>query len=88
MTLGISILDEGILYIQQGLGWIRETINNLAGYIPGIEQNLVVTILFLALSLYAGNFIVKKFAIKPFAFPYLPWTLIISISIFLNLIYL
>lgn len=88
MGLGIEFLDIGIGYIQQGLGWVRGMIGTLAGYIPGIEQNLAVTILFLGLSLYAGNLIVNKFVTRPLSGSYVLWTLIISLSIFLNLMYM
>lgn len=87
MGLGISILDEGVGYIRLALGWIRDIITSASGYIPGIEQNLAVTILFLVLSLYAGNFIVNKFVTRPFSGSYIFYTLLISLSIFLNLMY-
>ena len=85
-SLGIDFLDLGINYIRQGLMWIRDTLTNVAGYLP-LDANLAVTIVFLAVSLWLGNIIAKKFVTKPMSFPYLLWTIVISISIFLNLMY-
>ena len=53
----------------------------------GIEQ-LSLMILFLAVALLAGHFITKRFVTRPFQLSYLPWVLVIAISIFLNLMYL
>lgn len=88
MEIGIGLLDTGMFYIQQGLEFVRGILNKVAGLIPFGETTLVVTIIFLLASLWAGNFIVKRFVTHPFQFPYLIYYLIISISIFLNLMYL
>lgn len=87
MSLGIEILDTGLGYIQQGLDWIRGILTKVAGWLP-LNPDLSVSIIFLLASLWIGHFIVKKFVVRPFSPAYIVWTLIISISIFLNLMYL
>ena len=87
MALGIGILDTGLGYLQQGLDWVRNLLTTIAGWLP-LDAELSVTILFLLVSLWAGHFITKKFVIHPLSGSYIFWTLIISLSIFLNLMYL
>ena len=87
MTLGIEVLDTGVVYIRQGLEFLRGILLKIAEFIPVGDSNLVVTAVFLLASLVIGNFIAKRFVVRPFSLPYLPWTLIIAISIFLNLKY-
>lgn len=82
----IEIINTGIGYIQQGLEVVRTFLMKITGYLPW-DANLSVMILFLAVSFLAGNFIVKRFVTRPFEFTYLPYTLLIIISIFLNLMY-
>lgn len=84
---GIEIINKGIGYIQQGLEWFRNLLIRIAGFLP-IDAELSVMVLFLAASLLVGHFIVKRFVTRPFQLSYLPWLLIISVSIFLNLYYL
>jgi len=88
MEIGLNLLDKGMSYIQQGLDFVRNILNKVAGFIPFGEPNLIVTIVFLLASIFIGQFIAKKFTVKPFAMPYIIWTIIISLSIFLNLMYL
>ena len=87
MEIGIGILDTGFGYIQQGLDWVRNLLTTVAGWLP-MDAELAVTILFVLVSLYLGQFIVKRFVMHPFSIGYLFWTIIISLSIFLNLMYL
>jgi len=86
--IGIGLLDDGMSYIQQGLEFVRGILTTVAGWIPFGEPELVVTIIFLLASLFIGHFIAKKFVVRPFTPAYIVWTLIIAISIFLNLMYL
>ena len=88
MEIGIGLLDTGMSYVSQGLEFIRGILNKIASWIPFGEPNLVVAIVFLLASIFIGQFIAKKFTVKPFAMPYIIWTIIISLSIFLNLMYL
>ena len=88
MEIGLNLLDKGMSYIQQGLDFVRNILNKVAGFIPFGEPNLIVTIVFLLASIFIGQFIAKKFTVKPFSMPYIIWTIIISLSIFLNLMYL
>ncbi len=87
MALGIGILDTGFGYIQQGLDWVRNLLTTVAGWLP-LDAELSVTILFLLVSFYFGHFITKKFVMHPLSGSYILWYLIISLSIFLNLMYL
>jgi len=88
MSLGIGILDTGLGYIQQGLSWVRDILTRVAGWLPLGEPELIVTIVFLLASFWVGHFITKRFVTRPFSGSYILWYLIISISIFLNLMYL
>ena len=88
MKIGLGLLDQGMGYVQQGLNFVRGILTKIAGWIPIGEPELIVTIIFLLASLWIGQFITKKFTVKPFAMPYIIWTIIISLSIFLNLMYL
>ncbi len=88
MEIGIGLLDTGMSYIQQGLEFVRGILTKVAGWIPFGEPTLIVTIIFLLASLWLGHFIVKRFVIRPTEFPYIIWYIIISLSIFLNLMYL
>ena len=83
----ISWIDKGISYIQIGLDWVRNIVDKVAGWLP-FETSLITTILFLLLSLWLGQTIAKKFTTKPLSMPYVIWTIVIAISIFLNLVYL
>lgn len=87
MEIGIGLLDQGLGYVQSGLTWVRELLTSVAGWLP-INSDLAVTIVFLVASLWAGQFIIKKLVTRPFSVGYIPYTLIVSISIFLNLMYL
>lgn len=87
MEIGIGFLDQGLGYIQQGLDFIRGILTTVAGWLP-LNPDLSVSIIFLLASLWVGHFIIKKFTTRPFSLPYIVWTLIIAISIFLNLMYL
>lgn len=84
----LQLVDEGVAYATSGITFVRELLTNLAGYLPFMEANLAVAIVFLFASLWAGNFIVDKFVTRPFSMPYIAYTLAISASVFLNLMYL
>ena len=88
MSLGIEFLDTGMSYIQQALQFVRDALHKVADIIPMGDPNLIITILFLLTSLWLGHFVAKRFVTQPFSMGYLLWTLVISISIFLNLMYL
>lgn len=88
MEIGLGLLDQGMGYIQQGLNFVRSLLIKVAGWIPFGEPTLIVTIVFLLASLFLGHLIVKRFVTRPLQFPYLIYYLIISLSIFLNLMYL
>mgnify|MGYP001563284384 CR=1 FL=1 len=87
MNLGIGFLDKGMSYIQQGLEFVRSILNKIATILP-FDPQLSVTVVFLLTSLWLGHLISKKFVVSPLSGSYILWTLIISISIFLNLMYL
>ena len=87
MGLGIAILDTIMGYVSQGLELIRSILNKVAALSP-FDPTLSVTVIFLLASIWFGHFITKKFVTQPFSIGYLPWTLIISLLIFLNLLYL
>ena len=86
MEIGIGLLDQGMSYVQQGLEFIRSILTTVAGWLP-LNPELSVSIIFLLASLFIGHFIAKKFVVRPFTPVYIIWTLIIAISIFLNLIF-
>lgn len=88
MSLGVKFLDDGMGYISQGLQFVRDILYKIAGFIPVGDPNLVTTIIFLAVSIWLGHLITRKFVTTPLSMSYLPWTIIISLSIFLNLLYL
>ncbi len=83
----VEIINQGIEYARQGLEVVRNFLVGIIGVLPWDEQ-LSLMIIFLATSLLVGYFIVHRFVTRPFQLSYLPWLLIISISIFLNLMYL
>jgi len=83
----LEIVNSGIGYTQQGLEWIRNFLIKIAEYLP-IDAELSVMILFLAVSLFIGHFIAKRFVTRPWQLSYIIYTLIISISLFFNLMYL
>ena len=87
MTLGIEVLDIGLGYIREGLEFVREILMKIANFVPIGNPELIVTIVFLLASLWIGHFIVKRFVTRPWSGGYVLWYLIISISIFLNLMY-
>ncbi len=83
----VEIINQGIGYVRQGLDVVRDFLMNITGWLPWDEQ-LSVMIVFLVVSLLVGHIITKRFVTRPLQLSYLPWFLIISISIFLNLMYL
>ena len=87
MTEIVDLVNQGIGYARQGLDVVRGFLLKIVGFLPWDEQ-LSLMLLFLAVSLFAGHFITKRFVTRPFQLPYLIWFLVISASIFLNLLYL
>ena len=83
----IQYLETGIGYIQNGLGVVRDFLTKITTFLPWEAQSSL-TILFLILSFWAGYFITSRFVTRPLQLSYLPYFIIISISIFLNLMYL
>jgi len=83
----IEYINTGIGFIQQGLNFIRVNLTKLVSFLP-LDPQLSTTIIFLLFSLWLGGFIAKKFTTKPFSLPYLIYTILISVSIYLNLMYL
>lgn len=83
----IEYLEIGILYIQNGLEVVRGLLTKVTSFLPWEAQSSLL-ILFLVLSLWVGYFITSRFVTRPLQLSYLPYYLIISISIFLNLMYL
>lgn len=88
MTLGWTPADTGLSYVQTGLQTVRDFLMKVADWIPIGTPELTVTIVFALASLWIGSFIMKRFVTRPLALPYILWTLVITISIFLNLMYL
>lgn len=88
MEIGLNLLDTGMSYVRIGLEFVRNIFTKVAGWIPFGEPGLVKTIVFLLASLWIGQFIAKKFTVRPWQIPYVIWTIVISLSIFLNLMYL
>ena len=88
MKIGLDLLDKGMSYVQQGLQFVRDILNKVAGWIPFGEPEIIVAVVFLLASLWLGHLIVKRFVIRPTEFHYIIWYIIISLSIFLNLMYL
>jgi hypothetical protein len=83
----LELINQGIGYVRQGFEIVRNLLTKVVGFLPWDEQ-LSLTVLFLAASFFAGHFIVKRFVTKPFQLPYCIWLIVISISIFLNLMFL
>ena len=83
----VEIINQGIEYARTGLNVVRDFLTKIVGFLPWDEQ-LSLMILFLAVSLFTGYFIVHRFVTRPFQLPYCIWLLVIAISIFLNLMYL
>ena len=50
MGLGISVLDTGLSYVFAGLNFTRDLLTKIAGWIPGVDPNISVTIVFLLVS--------------------------------------
>jgi uncharacterized protein YacL len=80
-------LDKGIGIVRTGLDFVRDLVEKVALKLPW-ESTLTTTILFLIISIWISYLISKRFTIKPLRFPYIIWMLLITISIFLNLVYL
>ena len=87
MVVGTGIINDAVFYVRQGMEWVRNILEKIAGILP-INTQLALTILFIILSLWFGHFITKRFVTKPLSGSYILWYLIISLSIFLNLMYL
>jgi hypothetical protein len=83
----IEYINIGIGYAKVGLEATRNFLMKITAWLPWSEE-LSVMIVFLATSLVIGHFIAKKFVTRPLQLPYLLWFLVISVSIFLNLMYL
>ena len=83
----VGIMNDVVFYAREGLGWIRTLLTKIADFLP-IDAQLSLTILFLALSLWIGHFITKRYVTRPLSGSYILWYIIISLSIFLNLMYL
>ena len=83
----LNFINKGVDYILSALHFVRNTLTKIAGYLP-FDAEASVAILFLLVSIWAGSTIAKKFVTRPWSGSYILWTLIISISIFLNLMYL
>ena len=83
----IEILDTWVGYAISGLDKVREVIIKGAEYLPW-QADLSLTILLLLTSLFIGHWITSRFVTRPTQLSFLPYYLIISTSIFLNLKYL
>lgn len=86
MTIEETI-SIGMGYLQQGLSIVRTGMSNLISF-TGVDGKLFTLILMLGISLLLGRILVKRFVTKPWSIMYLPWTLIISLLIFVVLMYL
>jgi len=84
----LGAVNEGVSYARNGLHFVKDLLTKIAGFIPVIDADLAVAIVFLLFSLWLSYFIVKKFVTKPLSGSYIIWTFLISISIYLNLSYL
>lgn len=83
----LTWLDKGVGFVQIGLEWVRGTLEKVANWLPW-ESGITLTILFLLVSIWFGQFVAKKFTTRPFQSIYLIWTLVISALTFLVLAYL
>jgi len=87
MAEPIALLNQGVGWILSALHFLRDGLTKIAGFLP-LDAALSVTVLFLLVSLWAGHAIAKKFVTRPWSGSYFLYTLVVSISIFLNLMYL
>lgn len=83
----ISWLDKGISYVSAGLDFVRDIVSKIAGVVPA-QSALISTLIFLFLALWLGYLLSRRFVVKPLQFPYILYYLLISLSLFLNLLYL
>ncbi len=83
----VELINQGVGYARTGLEAVRGFLTKIVGFLPWDEQ-LSLMILILAVSIFVGHLIVKRFVTRPFQLPYLIWLLVIAISIFLNLMFL
>lgn len=83
----LTWIDKGVNLVSKGLEFVRGLVTKVADKLPW-EPTLTTTLLFLIVSLWVGVWIAKRFVVKPFQFPYILWVLLITVSIFLNLVYL
>ena len=83
----VALINQGIGYARTGLGAVREFLTKITGWLPW-DSELTIMLLFLAVSLLASHFIVKRFVTRPTQLPYLIWMVVIAISLFLNLMFL
>ena len=83
----VELINQGVGYARIGLEAVRSFLMKIGGFLPWNEQ-LTLMVLFLAVSLFAGHFIVHRFVTRPLQLPYVIWMVVIAISIFLNLMFL
>ena len=82
----INYLDKVVSYLQQGTEFIRGILMNIAGFLS-LEERFGLTIFCLVLAAYLGYFLVRKLVVNPLRIPYLIYYLIITLLIFVTLMY-
>lgn len=80
-------VTTGMGFVKIGLSFIREWIGKIISF-TGVDGVLFTMILMLILSLVLGRLIAKRFVTKPFSGTYFIWTIVISLLIFMILMYL
>ncbi len=80
-------VNIGMSYLQIGLAFIREWISKIIGF-TGLDGALWTMVLMLVVSLLLARLICKRFVTKPLGGMYFIPTIIITLLIFVILMYL
>ena len=80
-------LDIGMSYVRLGINFVRDLIGKVIGW-TGFDSRLGTMILMLAVSILLARLIAKRYVTKPFSGMYFIPTIIITLLIFILLMYL
>jgi len=82
-----TYLDIGMSYIKIGTSWTRDLIDKIISF-TGFSGRLGTMILMMIVSLLLARILIKGMVTRPFSSPYLLKTAIITLLIFILLMYL
>lgn len=80
-------IDGGVGYVHNVLTFIRDGISNIIGA-TGFDGRLGLMIIMAIVAFLLSYSIFRRFVIKPYDIRYLSWTIIVTLLMFLLLVYL